>query len=68
VRILLITGLSTIATISMCCQRYSSAMDAAKNCDAVDETEGRVGEVLAAPSSPAKDFVAKVLARTNGMK
>jgi len=47
----------------MCCQRYSSAMDAAKNCDAVG-----VGELLAAPSSPAKDFVAKVLGQENVMK
>jgi len=39
-RILLTTGRFRIARISMRCQRYSSAMDAAKNWDAVDEPEG----------------------------
>lgn len=34
------TGRSGIATISMRCQRYPNVIDAAKNCDAVDETEG----------------------------
>jgi hypothetical protein len=51
----------------MCCQRYSSAIDAAKDCDAVDDTEGRVRGLLAAPASPAKIFVAKVLGRKIGM-
>ena len=47
---------------------YSSTLDAAKNCNAVDEVEGRVRELLAAPKSPAKDFVAKVLGRTTDVK
>ena len=42
-------------------QHYSSAMDAATNCDSVDDTKGRVRELLASPSSPAKDFVANWL-------
>jgi len=51
-----ITGLDVLSA-------YSSTMEAAKNCNAVDEIEGRIRELLAAPKSPAKDFVAKVLGR-----
>jgi hypothetical protein len=54
--ILPITGRSRIATISMCCRRHPSVIDAAKNCDAVDETDGRGRGLLAAPSSPAKEL------------
>jgi len=67
-RTFLITGRSRIATISMCCQRHSSAIDAAKSCDAVDDTEGRVRELLAAPASPAKNFVVRVLGQKNVVK
>jgi tetratricopeptide (TPR) repeat protein len=56
-----VTGLDVLSA-------YSSAMDAAKNCDAVDATEGRVRELLAAPASPAKNFVAKALGPRNCMK
>jgi hypothetical protein len=47
---------------------YSSTLEAAKNCSAVDEIEGRIRELLTAPKSPAKDFVANVLGRTTDMK
>ena len=47
---------------------YSRTLQAAKNCNAVDEVERRVRELLTAPESPAKDFVAKVLGRTTDMK
>jgi len=52
----------------MRCQRYSSAIDAANNGDAVDDTEGRVREFLAAPASPAKTLVVKVLGQRNVKK
>lgn len=52
-----ITGLDVLSA-------YSSTMEAAKNCSAVDEIKGRIRELLAAPTSPAKDFVAKVLERS----
>ena len=42
---------------------YSSTMDAAKNCNAVDEIESRVRGFLAAAQSPATNFVAQVLGR-----
>jgi len=56
-----ITGLNVLSA-------HSSTMEAAKNCGATDEIEGRVRELLAAPKSPAKDFVAKVLGRTTDVK
>jgi hypothetical protein len=56
-----ITGLDVLSA-------YSNTLDAAKNCNAVDEIEGRVRELLAASKSPAKDFVAKVLGRTMDVK
>ncbi|HEX8010361.1 MAG TPA: hypothetical protein VF814_05430 [Casimicrobiaceae bacterium] len=52
-----ITGLDVLSA-------YSSTMDAAKNCSAVDEIEGRIRELLAAPTSPSKEFMAKVLERS----
>jgi hypothetical protein len=56
-----ITGLDVLSA-------YSSTLEAAKNCSAVDEIEGRIRELLTAPKSPAKDFVANVLGRTTDMK
>jgi hypothetical protein len=56
-----ITGLDVLSA-------YSSTMEAAKNYGAVDEIDGRLRELLAAPSSPAKDFVSKVLGRTSDAK
>ncbi len=56
-----ITGLDVLSA-------HSSTMEAAKNCGATDQIEGRVREMLAAPKSPAKDFVAKVLGRTTNVK
>ena len=56
-----ITGLDVLSA-------YSSTMEAAKNCGAVDEIEGRVGELLGAPTSASKDFVSKVLGRTTDAK
>ncbi len=47
---------------------YSSTVDAARNCHCGDEIEGRVRELLAAPISPAKDLMAKVLGRTTNRK
>ena len=55
-----ITGLDVLSA-------YSSTLEAAKNCDAVGEIEDRVGALLAASKSPAKDFLAKVLGRTKDM-
>lgn len=43
---------------------YSSTMEAAKNSDIVDEARSRIRELLAAPKSPSKEFVAKVLGRS----
>jgi len=51
-----ITGLDVLAA-------YSSTMEGAKNCNAADETEGRIRELLDVPPSPAKDFVVKALGR-----
>lgn len=56
-----ITGLDVLSA-------YSSTIEAAKNCSAVDEVEGRIRELLAAPSSHAKDFVSKILGRTTDAK
>ena len=56
-----ITGLEVLSA-------YSSTMEAAKNCSTVDEIECRIRELLAAPRSPAKDFVSKVLGRTADAK
>ena len=42
---------------------YSSTMDAAKNANTVDETIDRIRELLCTPTSPSKEFVAKVLER-----
>lgn len=51
-----ITGLDVLAA-------YSGAMEAAKNAAAVDQTRTRIREILAAPKSPSKDFVAQALGR-----
>jgi tetratricopeptide (TPR) repeat protein len=56
-----ITGLDVLSA-------YSSTLEAAKNCNAVAEIESRIRELLTAPKSPAKDFVANVLGRTTDMK
>jgi hypothetical protein len=56
-----ITGLDVLSA-------YSSIMQAANNCDATDEVEGRVGELLGAPTSASKDFVSKVPGRTTDAK
>lgn len=45
-----ITGLDVLSA-------NSGTIEAAKNCSAVDEVEGRIRELLAALTSPAKDFV-----------
>jgi hypothetical protein len=47
---------------------YSSTLEAAKNCSAVDEIEGRIRELLTAPNSPARDFVGNVLGRATDTK
>lgn len=52
-----ITGLDVLSA-------YSSTMEAAKNCSAVDEIERRIRELLAAPTSPTKELMAKVLERS----
>ncbi len=51
-----ITGLDVLSA-------YSSTMDAAKNANTVDETIGRIRELLCTPTSPSKEFVAKALER-----
>jgi hypothetical protein len=51
-----VTGLDVLSA-------YSSTAEAAKNCGAVDEIDGRIRNLLAAPRSPVQDFVAKVLGR-----
>lgn len=56
-----ITGLDVLSA-------YSSTLEAAKKCNAVDEIEGRVRELLTAPRSPAQDLVAKVLGRPTDME
>lgn len=56
-----ITGLDVLSA-------YSSTLEAAKKCNAVDEIEGRVRELLTAPKSPAQDLVAKVLGRPTDME
>jgi hypothetical protein len=52
-----ITGLDVLSA-------YSGTIEAAKNCSAVDEVEGRIRELLAAPTSASKEFMAKVLERS----
>jgi hypothetical protein len=42
----------------------SSTMDAARNAGAVDETKGRIRELLAGLRSPSKEFIAAALDRT----
>jgi len=47
---------------------YSSTLEAAKNCNAGDEIEGRIRGLLTALKSPAMDFLCNVLRRTTDMK
>ena len=56
-----ITGMDVLSA-------YTSTLEAAKNCNAVDEIEGRIRELLTAPKSPSKDFVGNVLGRRKEMK
>ena len=52
-----ITGLDVLSV-------YSSTMDAARNAGAVDQTKGRIRELLAGQKSPSKEFIAAALGRT----
>jgi hypothetical protein len=52
-----ITGLDVLSACS-------SAMDAARNAGAVDETKGRIRNLLAGPKSPSQEFIAAALGRT----
>ena len=56
-----ITGLDVLSA-------YSSAIEAAKHGSAVDEVEGRIRELLAAPTSTSRDFVAKILGHAMAAK
>lgn len=51
----------TALDVSSAC---SSTMEAARNAGAVDETKGRIRELLAGPKSPSKEFIAAALGRT----
>lgn len=51
----------TALDVSSAC---SSTMEAARNAGAVDETKGRIRELLAGPKLPSKEFIAAALGRT----